>query len=377
MKKTSNGFGIVCPSLNIEIPRAIRFMLTILVTGMLAITPSCSDKLPEITGDAIYVANEEDGTISVINAETREVIETIDITDKSAFGNDIMFMPHNVQVAPNGESVWVTGVPMEEGDEEQVIVIDPMKNKIKDRIKVGKEQHLAHVVLDDESRYAYVTANETNVVIKIDVEKRKEVSRFDLGSGRKPHGLRYYNGKLYVANMDGNSLSIVDVQSSQITEVPLGGVAVQTAVSPDGQNVYVSLYDTKEVVRVSIQSLAVTRLSLPAASEGPIQLYPTPNNTSLYVCDQGGLLGRPTSNKVYVIDLATFSVNDTITTGNKTHGVVVDDMGDFAYITNTDDNTVSVIQVSTGTVVATIGVGIGPNGISCWHKMGSDYAGMP
>lgn len=368
--------GLVCPGQNSAIFKSIRSATIILAAGILGLS-SCRDKLPDITNDAIYVANEDDGTVSVINAETREVIETIDLKDKNVFGADVMFMPHNVQVAPNGESVWVTGVPMEEGEEEQVIVIDPIKNKIKDRVKVGKEQHLAHVVLDNESKYAYVTANESNQVIKIDAKKRKEVSRIDLGSGRKPHGLRYYNSKLYVANMDGNSLAIVDVGSSTVTEVALGGVAVQTAISPDGQNVYVSLYDTKEVVRVNISSLAVTRFALPSSAQGPIQLYPTPNSSMLYVCDQGGLLGRPTNNKVYVFDLASFTITDSITAGNKVHGVVVDDTGAKAYVTNTADNTVSVIDVGSGTVIGTVGVGGGPNGIACWHKMGGDYAGMP
>lgn len=377
MKHTSIGFGVKNPGRNTEIPGSFRPLLTLLFATLLAFAPACSDKLPEITSNAIYVANEEAGTISVINAETREVIETIDLKDKNVFGNDVMFMPHNVQVAPNGESVWVTGVPMEHGEEEQVIVIDPIKNKIKERIKVGIDPHLAHVVLDNESRYAYVTCNEASEVIKIDVKKCKEVSRFNLGAGRKPHGLRYYNGKLYVANMDGNSLSVIDVSSSQITEVALGGVAVQTAVSPDGQNVYVSLYDTKEVVRVNISSLTVTRLALPSSAQGPIQLYPTPNSSSIYVCDQGGLLNRPTNNKVYVIDLTSFTISDSITAGNKVHGVVVDNSNQYAYVTNTDDNTVSVIQISTGTVIATISVGMEPNGISCWHKDGSDYAGQP
>lgn len=377
MKHTSIGFGVKHPGRNTEIPGSIRLLLTLLFTTMLAFAPACSDKLPEITSNAIYVANEEAGTISVINAETREIIETIDLKDKNVFGNDVMFMPHNVQVAPNGESVWVTGVPMEHGEEEQVIVIDPIKNKIKERIKVGVDPHLAHVVLDNESRYAYVTANEVSEVIKIDAKKCKEVSRFNLGAGRKPHGLRYYNGKLYVANMDGNSLSVIDVASSQITEVALGGVAVQTAISPDGQNVYVTLYDTKEVVRVNISTLTVTRLALPSSAQGPIQLYPTPNNTSIYVCDQGGLMNRPTNNKVYVIDLASFTISDSITAGNKVHGVVVDNKDQFAYVTNTDDNTVSVLEISTGTVIATISVGTEPNGISCWHKHGSDYAGQP
>lgn len=362
--------------------KPIRTGILLMVPAMLvmlalAVFQSCRDQLPDITDDAIYVANEEEGSITVIDAGNREIIKTIDLMDKTVWGKYIMLMPHNVQVAPDGKSVWVTGVPMNEEEEEQVIVIDPLKNKIKDRIKLGKDLHLAHVVLDDASQFAYVTANEACEVIKIDAAKCKEVARYNLGDGKKPHGLRYGNGKLYIANMGGMSLSVIDVSNGNITEVPLDGVAVQTAVAPDGQNVYVSLYDTREIVRVNTSSLSVTRLSLPQGAEGPIQLYPSPDNSRLFVCDQGGLLGRPVNNLVYVVDLASFSVADSVLAGNKTHGVVVDHTGNKAYVTNTQDNTVSVIDIASMDIIATISVGTGPNGIACWHKEGNGYGGQP
>jgi DNA-binding beta-propeller fold protein YncE len=86
----------------------------------------------------------------------------------------VMMMPHNVQVAPNGQSVWVTAVPDRKGPDEQVIVIDQATNTIKKRINIGKDQHISHVVLDSTSRFAYVTCYESNQVIVIDATKLVE-----------------------------------------------------------------------------------------------------------------------------------------------------------------------------------------------------------
>src|SRR3989344_9038293 len=65
--------------------------------------------------DKIYVAVEEAGEIAVISAKDRTVIKRIDLSAEiggsprfGEAGIKIGFMPHNVQVAPDNKSVWVT-----------------------------------------------------------------------------------------------------------------------------------------------------------------------------------------------------------------------------------------------------------------------------
>lgn len=340
---------------------------------------SCREQLPDIAESAVYVANEAEGTVSVFNGSTFELIKVIDLTDRAVItGNDKRYMPHNVQVAPDGKTVWVTGVAMEEAAfEDQVIVIDAVKNKIKERINVGLDEHIAHVVLDANSEYAYVTANRTNEIIQINARDFNVAKRFSLGHGHYPHGLRWFNNRLYIANIQAHSMSVIDITTGNIVEIPLGGMAVQTAVSPDGLYAYVSLYDTKEVARIDLQTYAITRLALPANAQGAIQLYPTPDSRKLFVCDQGGLEGRPLSDLTFVIDLDLFAVTDTIKTGSKTHGVVVSNTGQHAFVTGTADNTLSVIEVATGTVVRTLNTGTAPNGVSYWFRKSSGYGGQP
>jgi YVTN family beta-propeller protein len=329
-------------------------------------TPSVTDT------KVVYVANEDGGSVSVINAVDGTVIKTVDLMDGSK-----MFMAHNVQVAPDGKSLWVTCVPAVAGDVEQVVVISTTTNAITNRINLGTEQHLAHVVLDANSTFAYVTGNESNQVVKINAQTFAEVSRFDLDTAHKPHGLRQLNGKLYVANMTAKSMSIIDIATSSINEIPLGGIAVQTAVTRDGKYAFASLYDTKEVAMYNILTQQVSKISLPSGSQGPLQLYPTPDSKFLYVCDQGGINGDPTSNKVFVIDITTSSVINTITVGNKAHGIVIDADGKMAYVTNTDDNTVSVIDIASQMVMKTIAVGDGPNGISFGYTTNGVAGGQP
>jgi YVTN family beta-propeller protein len=346
----------------------VLVVIMLLSTGMMM--NGCDNKNSSSSQPAkIYVANEEGGSVSVIDLQDSLENTNIDISDSSGK----MFMAHNVQVAPDGKSVWVTAVPMDSNGINQLVVIDPNKNTIKGRIQIGKDLHVAHVVLDNESKYAFVTTKDSSQVIQVDATTYKVVRKFDLGTGHSPHGLRYFNGKLYVANMGSKSMSVINIADDKITDIPLGGVVVQTAVTQDGRFIFASLYDTKEVVRYDLKSEEIKRIPLPVAARGPIQLYATPNSMLLYVADQGELMGRPVSNKVFVIDILTAKVISIITVGNKAHGVVISQDGKTVYVTNSIDNTVSIIDVASQKVTRTVPVGKGPNGISYWFETG----GMP
>lgn len=351
-----------------------------LAAALVAVMACASEEPPAAAGSKVYVADEADGTLSVIDHATRRRLRVIDLSERSG---DVVtrYTLHNVQVAPDGRSVWVTAAPHAGGHgghgggeepTEQVVVIDPHRDTILARIPVGAGLHLAHVVLDAASRYAYLSANEANQVLRIDVATRRVVNRYDLGAGRAPHGMRFCGEQLYVANMDGRSLSIVDPATGAVREVPVGGVAVQTACALGGRYVFASLYDTREVVRLEVATGALTRIALPSGAQGPVQLYPAPDGR-LFVCDQGLLLDRPASNKLFEIDARAATVSATIEVGRGAHGVVLSEDGQTAFVTNTSDDTVSMVDLAARRAVATIAVGDAPNGIAHWHVTG----GMP
>lgn len=317
----------------------------------------------------IYVANEDGQSISVIDSKSMTKVTDVDVSDTSIS----MVMPHNVQVAPNGKTVWATAMGMDTSEYDQVIVINPLSNQVIKRVYLGKDLHLAHVVLDKLCDNAFVSAYEGNKIFQINTTSYAVVHVYNLDSLSGPHGMRYSNGKLYVANMDGNSMAIIDVATKITTYVPLGGIAVQAAVTTNDKYAFVSLYDTREIVRYNIQTQQLTKISLPAGALGPVQIYPTPDSKYLYVCDQGGLLGQAISNKVYVIDIENASVIKTIIAGAKTHGVIINNTGTHAFVTNMDDNTITKINITTNTVEGTASTGLAPNGIGFWYGSG----GMP
>ncbi len=350
--------------------------------------------------EKIYVALEGDGAVAVLDGIENMMIKKISLVDERTGTH---YMPHNVQVSPDDSIVWVTanamaGMEMEhqglilipeahanEGHEDteiqsdQLIAIDPKTDTIMRRIPIGLNQHLSHVVRSSSDATVFVAAQETDKIYVVDGNSMTTMRDINLGEKSGPHGMRLSpdNKTLFVAFMVGKALGVVDIASGKVTQVPLDGAAVQTAVTPDGSRVAVSVYDSKSVGVYDTRSQELSYIRLPQESQGPVQLYPTSDSRFVYVADQGVLGGRVTGNKVYKIDLTSLAIVETIEAGLAPHGVVLNDDNTRVFVSNLKGDSVSIIDTKTGKEISEIPVGKEPNGISVWSgKKTQSNAGM-
>lgn len=340
--------------------------------------------------EKIYVAVEGDGKITVIDPIKNKVIKSINLA-KEHDGSILNFNPHNVQVAPNGETVWVTANAGSHGShsfnfinkvladaghegsglsDDEVIIINPKTDIVIKRIPIAVGIHLAHVVLTPDSAYAYVTAQKEGAIYKINASTFKIEKKITLSLNSEPHGIRIASDGTvaYLAMLGSKALGILDINKDTFSEMPLRGKAVQAGVTPDGNFAFVSLYDTKELAVYKKSSNAIEYITLPLNAKGPIQMYPTSDSRFVYLADQGYYFNQPSSDVVYKIDLVEMKVVKEIKAGQAPHGVVVSKDGKFIYITNLLSGDVSVIDALSNSEIDKISVGKEPNGISIWNK---------
>ena len=318
--------------------------------------------------DKVYVADEESSSISVIDTASFKKIGDIPVGQG----------PHNVQVAPDGRQVWVTnngepGKPAEKTRHEgmpksehgamagagEVWAIDTASDTVVAKVPVG--MHPAHVVVAPDGRYAYVTNGGENTVSVVDISALRVVATIPVGAS--PHGIRISpdSKQAWVANLKGGTVSVIDVQTrKQITRIAVGKGPAQVGFSPDGRLGFVSLSEENRVAVIDAASRKVIRKV--TVGRVPIQLYATPDSRLLLVANQG--TREKPGNSVSMIDLETWRVVATVETGPGAHGVVIDREGRRAFVTNTYANTVSVLDVAGRKVIATVQVGRGPNGVS-------------
>lgn len=314
----------------------------------------------------VYVANEDAGTVSVIDGSTFQVTRSVSVGTGA----------HNVQVTPDGKLAWVTNNGVAKPGESmanqgmsmtgnasmsgpgEVWAIDTNTDEVVAKVVVGN--HPAHVVVSADNRWLYVANGGDNTLSVVDAIARKAVGT--IPTGEFPHGIRLSpDGKqVYVANLNGTTVSVIDTESrKEIDKIPVGKGPAQVGFTSDGQLAFVSLSGEDSVAVIDPVSRKVIR-KVPVG-DGPIQIYVTPDNRLLFVANQGS--EKNPGNTVSVIDLSSFNTQ-LIRAGSGPHGVVVEGDGRYAFVTNLYADTVSVIDVQSRKPVATIPVGDGPNGIS-------------
>jgi len=342
--------------------RTNNWLLTAVQLGLLAWSGAA------LAADKVYVANEGADTVSVLDAASFKTLANVRVGK----------MPHNVQASPDGKLVWVTnnGEPAPASDasahKEMAKVdhdamgkpgalwaIDTATNAVVAKVAVG--MHPAHVVVSPDGRFAYVTNGGDNTVSVIDTSAQRLVATIPVG--QFPHGIRISpDGKqAYVANLKGGTVSVIDTAThKEVAQVPAGKGPAQVGFTPDGRFAFVSLSEENAVAVIDPATRNVVR-KVPVGSV-PIQLYATPDSRTLLVANQGSR--KKPGNTVSLINLESFKVAKTVTTGNGAHGVAVDRDGRYAYVTNTYANSLSVLDLKERKVVKTVPVGKGPNGIS-------------
>jgi YVTN family beta-propeller protein len=127
------------------------------------------------------------------------------------------------------------------------------------------------------------------------------------------------------------------------------------------------------VARIDLASGSLSLFDLPPDSAGPVQIYPTPDGTHLWVADQGNLESRPAGNHLYRVRASDGATDLVATVGMAPHGVVVNENGTVVFATMLVDGTVQAVDANTGAVLRTTPVGQQPNGVTCAHEGG----GMP
>ena len=179
----------------------------------------------------VYVADEEESTVSVIDAASFKKIRSIPVGQG----------PHNVQVAPDGKLVWVTnngepgkavekpaheGMPKSGGGGAMagggaVWAIDTATDTVVAKVAVG--MHPAHVVVAPDGRHAYVCNGGENTVSVVDISAQRVVGTIPVGAS--PHGMRIRpDGKqAWVANLKGGTVSVIDIRTrKQIAQIAVG-----------------------------------------------------------------------------------------------------------------------------------------------------------
>jgi YVTN family beta-propeller protein len=292
----------------------------------------------------VLTANQAADNLSVIDVATNKAYTTI-VTGKQ---------PHHVLGTPDGKEIWVTLY-----GENRLQLFDAKTLKEIASVDVGASND--DLTFDPSGKRLYVSLGNTDEVAVVDVPGRKLLNKVKVG--KTPHGVKVTpDGKyLLVTNTADNTISLITLQKEP-AEVE---IAIKAGVNPfevivtdDNATAYVSnfLGDSISVVdlneRKTVASIRTGKkpamLALQNGTNGQAQ--------QIWAANTG-------SAELWLIDGATRKLVTRVPVGKGTHGVVTTPSGKL-FVTNAEDNTVSVVDAAKQEVLTTIPVGNTPNGLT-------------
>lgn len=320
---------------------------------------------------AAYVVNGESSTLSVINLTTNEVTNTIQLTDGTgtqmagmnmgkslAYPHHIYLNPSKTQIAiaapgidlsaghaantmgmigkvavldavkgvnvkvfdakgmnhnsiysPNGKEIWTSQMD----DNGKVLIYDAITFNLKNTISVGKEP--AEITFSSEGSVAFVANGGSNTVSAINPDTKAIIATIPVGVN--PVGAWVgTDGRMYVDNEEGQSVSIIDVKTLKVVEtIVLGFIPGFVAYNADMKEMWVTdpnagkvHWWTKDATRKMVHSGAITT----AAGTHAIAF----KDMTAYITNQEAA-------SVSVVDVMQHKLIKNISVGKKPNGIVI------------------------------------------------------
>ena len=244
----------------------------------------------------LYVNNEASGTFTVIDAVTGRPKETIEAP-----------FPYNFYYAPDGEKAVVVA--------ERVQMLefrDPETWKLLGSVYIPWPG-VDHMDFSADGSYLLASSEWSGVVSKVDVEKMELVDHAEVGGLPIDIKLSPDGSVFYVANQGRMGVSLIDPKTmEEVRFVPTGEGAHGLQVSRDAKKLYVSnrLEGTISVIDFATREVVDTWTT--GGSPDMFQL--SPDGRQLWVS------GRY-NGAVYVVDTETGELLSTIYTGTQPHGI--------------------------------------------------------
>jgi YVTN family beta-propeller protein len=282
--------------------------------------------------------------------------------------------------------------------------MDPVSGKTAATVATGDGPH--EIELSTDGKLAFVSnygaKDPGNSLSVVDIAARKEIKRVDLGEMRRPHGLTFANGRLYLtseasqrvasydpagqridwtfdvsqegthmilASRDGAKLFISNMGSNSIgmlqrgangqweqTLIPVGAGPEGLDLSPDGRALWSAHSRDGGISIVDTASGKVTQ-TFDAKTQRSNRLKFTPDGRHVLISDLTG-------GELVVIDAAKRAEVKRLKVGRTPTGILVPPGGREAYVAVSGDNQIAVVDLEKLSVARTIATGNNPDGMA-------------
>ncbi|HVX50671.1 MAG TPA: beta-propeller fold lactonase family protein, partial [Chitinophagaceae bacterium] len=258
-------------------------------------------------------------------------------------------LPLNIAVSSSKKYMAVTN----NGQSTQSLQLIDIKSQVRlDSVDIPKSW--LGLKFSADEKYLYASGGNDNWILKYAVKNNKLVLNDSIKLGDKwpvkisPAGIDINDAAhtLYVVTKEDNSLYVVNLVTKKVTHIlPLGAEAYTCLLSPDKKELYISLWGgDKILVYSTVENRLVDSV---AVGDNPNDICLTKKGQYLFVANAN-------DNSVSVIDIKKRRVLETLNAalypnsvmGSTTNSVALSTDEKTLYIANADNNCLAVYDVS-------------------------------
>lgn len=258
-------------------------------------------------------------------------------------------LPLNMAVSNSKKFIAVTNNGV---SAHSIMLIDVKSARVIDSIIIPKAWY--GLTFSASDQFLYAAAGHDNKIVKYEIAQNKLVKKSEiiLGAGWPnriaPAGLTFdaKRQKLYVVTRDNRSLYVIDAKTEKIEkQYGLDGEAFMSVMSADSKELFISCWGCDQVLVFDLEKQAWK--SPIRVGDNPNEMLLSSNGQQLYVCNSN-------DNTVSVINIQAKKIIETLDvalypnspSGSTTNGLALDPIKKILYIANADNNCLAVFDVA-------------------------------
>jgi PQQ-dependent catabolism-associated beta-propeller protein len=295
--------------------------------------------------ETVYVSNEQDNTISVIDGGTLAVTATIPVGRR----------PRGIALSPDKSQLYVAV-----GDDNRIDVVDLASRKVVDALPSGEDPEL--FVVHPDGKRLFVANENDNLVSVLDLEAKRVIEEIQVGV--EPEGMAVSpDGRLVVCTSETTSMAhFIDAKTYEVVDNVLVDTRPRMAAfTADGKQVWVS-----SELRGTVTVMGAEHRGVEAIIEFPVPGVPRDLVQAVGIAlarDGRGYVALGPANRVAEIDAKSFRVLRYYLVGQRVWHIALSADEKRLYAANGGSGDVTVIDLLRQEPVKSIPVGRSPWGV--------------
>ena len=321
-----------------RVPRSAVTLCAVLLTSVGGL--ACGGDHKHAASGRIYVSNQVDNTVSVIDGATHKSVATVRVG----------VSPAGMVVSPDGRFVYLANT-----GSSTVSVLNTDNNTVAKTIALPRGSRPIGVALSPSGRYLYTADGGADRVSVLDTRRERVVTSVRVGTQPLGVAVAPDGQTIYAANSGSGDVSLIDARTNRVVRaIPTGRFPSGVAVTRNGA----SLYVTNELSGITVINAGNGTVQARLRSPSPFSITMSTKGDRAYVTGLG-------PGTLTAIDTGTHRISSTVSVGSYgTDPFTVRATGDALYVANQGASTLSIINPSTFRTTATVATGNSPYGIA-------------